>query len=62
MKLTVVTGYNDNNEVIAVGTTGYEDRFELINEIANMEEVTFITTATKIKEANKGWQTVNPML
>lgn len=49
MTLTIVTGYNENNEIVVVGEVGYEDRFEMIDTIMEMEEVTFITTATKIK-------------
>ena len=46
---TIVTGYNEQNEVIIRIETTYENRFETINRVMDMEEVTHMTTKTIIK-------------
>ena len=48
---TIVTGRNQFGEVIARVETTYENRFEVINKVMNMEEVTDVTTKTIIKRA-----------
>lgn len=51
MKKTIVTGINQYGDVIARVETTYEKRFEVINQVMDMEEVTAVTTTTIIKRA-----------
>lgn len=51
MKKTIVTGMNQYGDVIARVETTYEKRFEVINQVMDMEEVTAVTTTTMIKRA-----------
>ena len=51
MKKTIVTGMNQYGDVIARVETTYEERFEVINQVMDMEEVTTVTTTTIIKRA-----------
>lgn len=50
MERTIVTGRNQYGDVIARVETTYEKRFEVINQVMDMEEVTVVTTATTIKK------------
>ena len=60
MEKTIVTGRNQYGDVIVRVETTYEKRFDIINQVMDMEEVTAVTTATIIK--NRGWQIVNIMV
>lgn len=46
MTKTIVTGMNQYGDVIARIETTYENRFETINKVLDMEEVTCIHTVT----------------
>lgn len=52
MERTIVTGRNQYGDVIIRIETTYEKRFDIINQVMDMEEVTAVTTATVIK--NRG--------
>lgn len=46
---TIVKGYDKNNKVVATRVTEYENRFEAINEIANLPNVEYTTTKTMLR-------------
>ena len=48
---TIITGYNQYNEVIITLEAEYNDRFQAINKAMDTEEVTHVTTKTIIKRA-----------
>lgn len=57
MARTIVTGRNQYGDVIIRIETTYEERFEVINQVMDMEEVTAVTTNTTIRNnKNRGWQ------
>lgn len=55
MARTIVTGRNQYGDVIIRIETTYEERFEVINQVMDMEEVTAVTTNTIIRNnKNRG--------
>ena len=55
MARTIVTGRNQYGDVIIRIETTYEERFEVINQVMDMEEVTAVTTNTTIRNnKNRG--------
>lgn len=49
MERTIVTGRNQYDDVIIRIETTYEKRFDVINQVMDMEEVTAVTTKTIIE-------------
>ena len=46
---TIITGYNEYNEVIITVEAEYNDRFQAINKAMDTDGVTHVTTKTVIK-------------